>query len=369
MELKKQNILFLTRTMALGGTENVILQLCEILKPLVNNIVVCSSGGINVSKLEEMNIKHYTNFDIENKNPINIIKNIKSIKRILKEENITIVHSHHRMAALYANLCCNNRIIKIANAHNTFYNRRFLTKLAYRNTQIIAVGEQVKKNLTEYFKIEKKCVNVIHNAIKSFNKKIVVDETIKKLKEDGNIVVANVGRLSEQKGMEYYIKACTLLKEKCKKVKYLIVGSGEDEDKLKKLVYENKMEDYIYFLGFRADIQNILSQVDFVVLSSLWEGLPLTPIEAFSVGKTIVATNVDGTPEIVINDKNGLLVEPKDFDGLAESMMLLIKNDKIRRRLEKCALDTYIKEFSFDILSKEYINYYINCVGEKYEKK
>lgn len=52
-------------------------------------------------------------------------------------------------------------------------------------------------------------------------------------------------------------------------------------------------------LGYRSDIQNVMSQCDFIVLSSLWEGLPLTPIEAFSVSKTVVATSVDGTPEIV----------------------------------------------------------------------
>ena len=68
MILKKQNILFLTRTMALGGTENVILQLCEVLKNEVNNIVVCSCGGINEKKLQEMNIEHIKINDIENKN-------------------------------------------------------------------------------------------------------------------------------------------------------------------------------------------------------------------------------------------------------------------------------------------------------------
>lgn len=358
MELKKQNILFLTRTMALGGTENVILQLCEILKPLVNNIVVCSSGGINVSKLEEMNIKHYTISDIENKNPINIIKNIKSIKRILKEESITVVHSHHRMAALYANLCCNNKITKIANAHNTFYNKKILTKLAYKNTHIIAVGEQVKKNLIEYFKIKKKYVSVIHNAIKPFAQKIVIDKTITQLKKEGNVVIANVGRLSEQKGMEYFIEACTLLKDKIENVKYLIIGSGEDEEKLKKLVKDKGMNEDIYFMGFRSDIQNLLSQVDFVVLSSLWEGLPLTPIEAFSVGKTIVATGVDGTPEIVRDNENGFLVEPRNAIELSEKIFYLIVNDKIKRKFEKKSYRTYNSEFSFDILRKKYIDYY-----------
>ena len=67
MRLQDQNVLFFTRTMALGGTENVVLQLCEVFRPLVNRIVVCSSGGINEEKLKAMGIAHYTVPDIEQK--------------------------------------------------------------------------------------------------------------------------------------------------------------------------------------------------------------------------------------------------------------------------------------------------------------
>ena len=67
MDLGKQNILFFTRTMMLGGTENVVLQLCEVFKPKVNKIVVCSCGGVNVEKLTEMGIRHYQIPDISSK--------------------------------------------------------------------------------------------------------------------------------------------------------------------------------------------------------------------------------------------------------------------------------------------------------------
>ena len=73
MDLSKQNILFFPRTMGLGGTENVVLQLCEIFKSLVNSIVVCSCGGVNVNKLKNMGIKHYLIPDIERKSPATIV--------------------------------------------------------------------------------------------------------------------------------------------------------------------------------------------------------------------------------------------------------------------------------------------------------
>jgi len=85
MKLKEQNVLFLTRTMKLGGTENVILQLCEILKPLVNKVIVCSCGGVNVEKLTNMGIKHYSIPDIEKKSIYTIVSVCSTIKKVVKK--------------------------------------------------------------------------------------------------------------------------------------------------------------------------------------------------------------------------------------------------------------------------------------------
>ena len=364
MNLRKQNILFLTRTMNLGGTENVILQLCEVLKSEVNNIVVCSCGGINEKKLQEMNIEHIKINYIENKNPINIIRNIKIIKKIIKEKNITIIHSHHRMAAMYANIVSNKKIIKIANAHNTFWDKKVLTKLSYANTQIIAVGEQVKKNLVDFYKIPKKRVNVIYNAVKPFDGNIIIDNELKEAKRNGYTIVSNIGRLSEQKGMEYFIEAAEVINKNNQKIKYYIIGSGEKEKDLKQMVQKKKLEDYIKFMGFRADVQNIMSQSDLIVLSSLWEGLPLTPIEAFSVGKTIVATSVDGTVEIVKNKENGLLVKPRDVNELSSAICELVENESEKKKFEENAIKTYKEKFSFEIFRENYIKFYKNIKDE-----
>lgn len=358
MQLSKQNIMFLTRSMGLGGTENVILQLCEIFKPLVNKVIVCSCGGVNEDKLKTMKIKHYTISDIAGKNPYSMMKIFRAIKTIVKKERITIVHSHHRMAALYAELICGKNIIKIANAHNTFHDKKGLTKFAYRNTNLIAVGEMVKKNLVEFYEIPSEQITVIHNAIKPFDGKILPIPSLKEYREKGYKIIGNVGRLSEQKGMEYFINAVPEVVDKFPMTKFVIVGDGEDKDKLISLVKQKKLQESITFLGYRSDIQNVMSQMDFIVLSSLWEGLPLTPIEAFSVGKTVIATAVDGTPEIVDDDVNGLLVSPKDSNNLEKKICYLLENPEIERGYQKNAQKKYEEEFSFGKLIDKYVDYY-----------
>lgn len=113
--LCEQNILMITRTMDLGGTENVVLQLCEILTGKVNKIIVCSSGGVHEKKLQEMGIKHYRIPDIASKNPKDMLKSYQLIKSVVNKEQVTIVHSHHRMAAFYAELAAPKKVVKVAN--------------------------------------------------------------------------------------------------------------------------------------------------------------------------------------------------------------------------------------------------------------
>lgn len=358
-DLTKQNILFFTRTMELGGTENVILQLCETFKPLVNKIVVCSCGGVNEKKLKELNIKHYTIPDIENKNPSCILTVSKMLKKIIKNENITVVHTHHRMAAFYvAFLKIYKKCLFINTSHNTFDNKVKFTRYAYKHANLVACGEMVKKNLVETFGLPEKQVTVIHNAVKPFVDQIKVDPFIKQLHDEGFYVVGNIGRLSEQKGMEYFINAIPTVKLCMSNVKFVIVGTGEDEKKLMDLVIKLDLKDDCYFLGYRSDVQNLMSQLDLVVLSSLWEGLPLTPIEAFSVGRTVVATAVDGTVEIVNDGINGYLVSPKNSLEIAEKVIDVLQNKELRNSFEKEALQTYEDDFSFNQLKKSYQNYY-----------
>lgn len=363
MNIKEKNVLFIVRAMGLGGTENVVLQLCEILMGKVNKIIVCSSGGVHEQKLQEMGVKHYIIPDVASKTPNDMLKCYRTIKSIIKREKITIIHSHHRMAAFYAELAAPKDIIKVANAHNTFQDKKRLTQFAYRNTKVVAVGEMVKKNLLEFFEIPDRQVSVIHNAVKPYDgsgKKIPM---LDRERADGHILVGNIGRLSEQKGMSYFIDAAEIVARSHPQVRFVIVGDGELKDQLHEQVKSKKLQDKFLFLGYRNDIQNVISQLDFLVLSSLWEGLPLTPIEAYSVAKTVIGTAVDGTPEIIRDGIDGYLVDSKSADQIAEKIEILVEYPEIRKKMETQARQRYQSEFSFEKLKQRYLNFYKNDLG------
>lgn len=353
MVLEEQNVMFLLRATQHAGTENVVMQLCEILRPLVNKIVVVSAGGFKKEKLDELGIKFIEIPDIENKSLKTMSSIMKTVKTVVKDENITVIHTHHRMAAFYVRFTgLYKKCVFINTSHNTFSNRKFLTRYAYKHANLVACGAMVKKNLTDVFGLDN--VTVIHNAVKPFTDDIVPDDILLKARKDGKYLIGNIGRISEQKGMEYFIKAVPDVLSDHPDTEFFVIGSGEDEEKIKDMAKDLP----VTFLGYRTDIQNLMSQLDLIVLSSLWEGLPLTPIEAFSVGKTIVATGVDGTVEIVEDGVSGLIVPPRDPKAIAEKINYMIDNPEDKKQMEEKAVERYEEEFSFDTLAGSYIDYY-----------
>lgn len=359
MILSEQNILFLARGMHIGGTEQVIIQLCEIFKPLVNKVIVCSWGGTNVKVITKMGIKHYSIPDMADKSLMTVLNISKKIKRIIRDEQITVIHTHCRMAAFYIQFLHLYKYCHFINtSHTAFHNKKVVNRYAYKNAHMIACGEMVKKNLNVFYGIDN--VKVIHNAIKPYEGEGEEDIFLSELKSQNCFLIGNVSRLSEEKGVQYFILAAAKVLEKHKDARFIVVGIGAQEPQLRQLCKELKIEKSVFFLGYRIDIQNVIRQMDLMVLSSLMEGLPLTPIESFSVGKSMVATGVDGTVEIIRDGVDGFLVNPRDSDAIADRIVYLIEHPDIKRQFEIKAKERFEKYFSFERLKKEYIDYYRN---------
>lgn len=353
-------VMMFTRCMGIGGTEKVILQLCEILKINGHIPIVCAAKGKGVLRLKDLGVKYYEIPDMQKKSILVLIDIIRKILYIIKNEKVDVIHTHHRMAAFYTALLLPFINVKfVNNVHNTFNDKRKLTFYAYRNAFNIVVGENVKANMINDYHLSSGRIKVIYNTIKSdFN--IDEDSLIKKFKKMNYFVIGNIGRINKQKGFEYYIKAANIIKKHNLRAVFLIIGDGILRKQVERLVCDMELTDIVYFYGYSNNIQSLIRQLDLVVLSSLWEGFPLTPIETFSAGKTIVATDVPGTVEIVKNNVNGLVVPVKDEVALAGSIERFIIDDQFKRICEENAYKTYCEFFSYEVFSKEYMSVYLN---------
>lgn len=349
------SILHISRTMGQGGAEKVVFQLATGLKTNFKNTVVASIGGELEKDLGSEEIFHVKTYDIENKSPIIIYKNFNIFKKIIKDNKINIVHIHHRMGLLYAKLIkiYFPKIKILYTAHNIFNDKKIMYKLLLGNIKTVAVGKSVEDDLIKNIKVNKNRVCIIYNCVKTHYKKTINKDD---LLETNRKYILCVARLTEQKGVKYLLEAMSYLNED---ISLYILGKGEEERILEELCIEFNIVDRVYFLGYKKNVDQYIENCDFMILPSLWEGFPLTPIECFMNGKTIIATNIPGTNEIVDNN-NGLLVEPRNSIEIAEAIKYLINNKQIRENKEKHAYKTYLENFSYDKFIYMYENIYKN---------
>ena len=348
---QKNNILHISRTMDIGGAERIVYQLATDLKDEFDQVHVASTGGLWEEKLAENGIQHHRILDVDSKQPATVLKILASLSKIIKENEITLVHTHHRMAAFYVRLLQmrHPKLIHVYTAHNVFKDKLPLYKFALGKARTVAVSQAVQENILN--DVRSKNSIVIYNGVKMKQS----EHTVNEITQCDGIKIGCIARLSEQKGLPYLIEAMSLVTNPS--VSLFIVGDGELKNDLISQTKELDLEERIHFLGYRSDVVECINSFDFLVSSSLYEGLALNVIETFMNGKTMVATDIPGIKEI-INDCNGILVPVKDPKALAQAIEELAGNPEKRASLATQAKIDYESKYSYPIFLDNYRNFY-----------
>ena len=362
------NILHVSRTMGQGGAEKIVYQLSSGMQKQAEKICVASTGGCYVEKLEEQGISHYEIADLECKKPWIMLQTFFKLWRIVRKEKIEIIHSHHRMAALYASALrvLNPRVKLVYTAHNVFYDKKKFTKMALANTVVVAVGHDVKKNLTDYFNINPKQIAVIYNAVnREVPEERYKNHTLDIWKKQGFSLIGIIGRLSEQKGVDIFLKAAAGLKEKGVRIKGIVIGDGELREELIHQSQALGMGEDVLFLGYQEHVSSLITQLDLIVMPSRWEGFPLLPLEAFAEKKTIVGSDIDGINEIIKDGENGRLVEKDNVEMFEKAVSELLSDVELRRKMEENGFEYYSRKFSYNKFIQQYLKLYKNMLKKR----
>lgn len=344
--------------MELGGAEKIVFQLC--VDNLRDEQIVISCGGAYVDELRNAGIKHYRIPDINNKNPLQMARCFFCILYVTKQEKIDVLHSHHRMAAFYSRLVSLLTGAKnVYTAHSIFSDKYILTRFSIQKASVVAVGDSVKRNLIDFFRINENQITTIYNSIKIKENEpgeIILD----KMRKSGKILIGIIGRIIRKKGIDTFIKGIDICRQSIPDVIGVIIGDGEDLRQMKYMVRKRRLQKNILFLGYKDNVLDIIRQLDFTVSASRHEGLPLTPIETFSQGKTIVASNIPGNNEIITDNLNGLLFEVDNEEELADKMINLINDKTLLLELEINAIKTYNEKYDYKKFIASYQKFYQN---------
>lgn len=159
-------------------------------------------------------------------------------------------------------------------------------------------------------------------------------------------VVISVGRLEEQKGIRDLLQAAAIVLQNRSDCQFLIVGNGYDRAALEALAANMGLGRAVCFAGHRSDVPELLRASSLFVLASLWEGMPNALLEAMAAGLPVVATNVEGSREVIVSERSGLLVAPANSEELAKAMLRVLNDSVLARELVRNSQSDVINRFT-----------------------
>jgi glycosyltransferase involved in cell wall biosynthesis len=185
-------------------------------------------------------------------------------------------------------------------------------------------------------------MEVVHNAIDPAPFARPRDPALRRALADQRPLVLVVARLDPQKGHRYLLAAAAEVPDAI----FALAGDGPERPVLEQLTDQLRIRDRIRFLGERSDVADLLAACDVFVLPSLYEGLPISVLEAMAAARPVIATAIGGTDEVVIDGESGLLVPPAQPNAIASALRRLLDDPALRSRLAATGRARVTSEFS-----------------------
>jgi glycosyltransferase involved in cell wall biosynthesis len=179
---------------------------------------------------------------------------------------------------------------------------------------------------------------------------------------DSTLLILFIARFTSHKQPLALISAFREALPQLPDMHLLMVGEGDEKAEATRIVETAGLSDKITFWPFRQDVPDILAAADIFVLPSLWEGLPIGLLEAMAMGKAVIATNVDGTKEVVQDRQNGLLIESGDIPALTNALVILGNNKTLRQEFGRRALETVHQKYDATGMTREIENVYTSVL-------
>jgi len=315
-----------------GGVERGVVELNrEFVKKGIDSFVI-SAGG----KLEnQINLDggNHVKFDVCSKNIFTAFSRVNALKKILKEIKPDIIHVRSRVPAWLVYFANKKLNIKVVSTVHGFNSVGFYSSIMQKSDAVICVSNSIKEYIQKHYQTPESKITVIPRGIdlELFNPKNIDDSFIENFKKEFDLenkfIVSSVGRVTQLKDYETFIKAILLVKKEIPNIVGLIVGGvrSDKEDylnSLKSLIKELSLEDNIIFTGSQSKIEQIYALSDVVISSSKKpESFGRAVAEAICMNKAVIATNHGGVKDIIIENENGFFFEVGNDKELANNIL------------------------------------------------
>lgn len=278
----------------------------------------------------------------------------KNLYKLIKTEKFDIVHTHlNSFGGIVAKLA--GAPVIIHTRHGVFWSEDELNKISFADRYFqklksnffdmtIAIGEYEKKTLIEKFNYDEKKITTTINGVDvdEINSKVDKFKTKAELFGTDDLIAGLVVRLEKQKGLNFLLDAVNLIKDKISGIKFVVIGNGSQREELINKRNSLGLENNILFLDYKKNILDYVYNFDFMILTSLWEGMSYAVQEAMALSKPVIALtspNVSGVKEIIVNGETGYLIESDYVNELAKYILVLSKDINRRLKLGRAAME------------------------------
>ncbi len=377
---KKIRVLEGIRQGKIGGGETYLLGLVERLdRSRFEPVVLSFTEGPMVDRLRSLGISTHV---IHSEKPFDI-RIWRKVRDFIREQEIDVVHAHGTRAN--SNLFWAAGKLKIPIMYTChgwsfhpnqnaavrkfrIWSEGFLTSRMNVNICVSKANRDLGRKLFRNFD-----AIVINNSIDpgKFDPHKKYKDVRRELGiDDAAIVVVSVARFTLQKQPLRLIKAFAEVCKIVKGVKLLMVGEGEQREEAIGLIRHLGLEDRVILEPFRQDVPDVLAASDIFVLPSLWEGFPIAMMEAMSMGKAVIGTAVDGTPEIIEDGENGILIGTEEMEkNLSAAIIRLCEDRELREKLQKNAMNSIYSKYNIETLASKNEQVYSRLVGRTAEQE
>jgi glycosyltransferase involved in cell wall biosynthesis len=379
--MNKIKVCHIITKLELGGAQqNTIYTVGHLDKEKYIPILVAGCGGILDSKavrLPGVNV-YFHRFLVRPIHPFYDFLAFLQLWWLLMKEKPDVVHTHSSKAGIvgrWAAFAAGVPVI-VHTLHGFGFHdyQHFLIKYlyvflerfcAFFSDKLIAVAaEDIAKGL-QYGIGDKELYMVIRSGI-SFDRYAncsVNKET--KRNELGigknEFLITTIGPFKPQKNLKDFITVAQKVKESGKSCKFVVVGDGEQRPDLERMIRERSLDNDITLVGWRSDVNEILSITDIFVMTSLWEGLPRSILEAMLSGKPVVANAVDGVKEIVKHGETGYTVQPFDIASMVRYNVELLESPDKRTAMGVSGRKSIGRQFDINFMVQQQDDLYLHC--------
>ncbi len=351
--MRRLNVLHIITQLELGGAQKSALYIVTLLdKRRYNLSLITSTDGIlipDVLNTPEINITFLPSLK-RAVDPLRDFITLLSLTMFIKDKKFDIVHTHSSKAGILGRWAAKLAGVPVIlhTVHGWGFHHRqnslarrlfiFLERITAKITHRLIVVSQsdIKKGLDAGIATAHKYTLIRYGIPRQefTNCKVDIQKKKKELGlKAGSPLVGMVACFKPQKAPQDFLKAAAIVQKKFAEAQFLLIGDGLLRGKLEGLRDRFGLKENLFFAGWRRDVAEIMSVLDVLVLTSLWEGLPIVLLEAMASALPVVATSTGGAQETVQNGINGFLVPCGDVEAMAQRINTLLKNKALARKM------------------------------------